>query len=61
MRMTHDEEHVNGVQVQEGRDRAPRHWHDPLVGPNHRCTSSSISTHGNRSVIFLNIFIASKS
>jgi hypothetical protein len=30
--MSHDEERVNGSRVRDKRDRAPRHWLNPLVG-----------------------------
>jgi hypothetical protein len=32
MRMSHDEERANGSRVWDKRDRAPRHWLNPLVG-----------------------------
>jgi hypothetical protein len=29
--MSHDEERAAGVRLKQKRDRAPRHWLDPLV------------------------------
>ncbi len=31
--MSYDEERAGGVRFQNQRDRAPRHWLDPFVGP----------------------------
>jgi hypothetical protein len=33
MRMSRDEERVNSGRFGEERNRDPRHWLDPLVGP----------------------------
>ena len=35
MRMSHEEERVNGAGMQQKPERAPPHWLNPLVGPTH--------------------------
>ena len=39
MRMSHDEERVNGTRNRDKRKRAPRHWLNPLVRPTNQMTT----------------------